>query len=1023
MKLKVLIGIGLSIAALGVAGVIIIQPWEILAVRANTQTVLSIANPEDNAVVPVHANIPVIAEVHSRSGIRELKLWVNDQLWGERSYADNPQVLQEIWGWTPSGDGLFHLRLQAINGFNETVDSDVTVVVATLAADIRFPYEFTSQGGETLEELAERFQTDPDAIAATNPTIDLSTVLMPDLDLIIPVPVPNGPLSGPESGLPPIQPRSPGSSPPPGAGEGSRAGSGEGGGEESPGNRDGDEGSPVSLSQVDLPIHPGFEINQGILLPNYPVDKLYLYMSIAGSSWQRLPPEDQTFLDPSQAGFDLKDHFPVPGQAEAFTPIPYLAQAWGWVGPQLIYLGEESGTFMQDLSGFPLLIMTQTRLDIIGRIRDDVEYVSEWTIPEPIPDYYQGLVQGFRWSSAIDGVTGGLYQVSLQPFTPSSGLLPPGLLLAKLVPGPKVVKQSSAFPGLPDEISIKPAKFSIDFGKFIELPEDDSKGNGFIDTLIDAINAASDTYQALVGNAQQLEIGTQQGLVLSTEPQFKWGPQTFYVRIIPIIDKKFDMEASNTVVVRYGPPQIEPISTELGGAYEVEVVSFTPYLPANSNYAACMVAKVDINICTSNVSEYQATGVLPDPVCQTYWPKGSLSCGCPGVQCDTSGGGCGWDPFCHLGNFLEAGANFVKDFVGEIVAVYNDFKDAVVGFVADLGCSALSGEANSVCKGLVNLGVNVALTSLGIPPEIPDFEKLMDEGLEYALETAVSQLTGCDETCQAAIKKGLEILADPEKALDEGLNVGIEFAKEQLEKQGIPCDSTCQGLMKSAVNGELDGGKVLDQAFEEAAQQAAQYIKDQGYECGSACESVIRAQLKNGADALNLGQTGLPKGQASSWWEPHPRALEQRAVLTLRVTRRPETAAVPDEHLEGCSLSIYNQASNMYLDQTISGKLFEGVGVGIPILEPGNALSIPIVLNRSPWHLPPSFSAQTPPGEIIAATLSEPFYGEWSALYFGSSATFDLSGNFFLTFDPSGSSIGLPCVEQNSWSSPMPSGQ
>ena len=39
-----------------------------------------------------------------------------------------------------------------------------------------------------------------------------------------------------------------------------------------------------------------------------------------------------------------------------------------------------------------------------------VSYESEWTIPSPIPGYYAGFNQGFRWTTAVPGVVGGIYQ-------------------------------------------------------------------------------------------------------------------------------------------------------------------------------------------------------------------------------------------------------------------------------------------------------------------------------------------------------------------------------------------------------------------------------------------------------------------------------------------------------------------------------------------------------------------------------------------------------------------------------------
>ena len=47
---------------------------------------------------------------------------------------------------------------------------------------------------------------------------------------------------------------------------------------------------------------------------------------------------------------------------------------------------------------------------------------------------------------------------------------------------------------------------------------------------------------------------------------------------------------------------------------------------------------------------------------------------------------------------------------------------------------------------------------MGVPPTIPNFDKLMSEGQEYLVETAIQEVKDqgypCDSACEAAIKAG-----------------------------------------------------------------------------------------------------------------------------------------------------------------------------------------------------------------------------------------------------------------------------
>lgn len=985
----------LAIAVLGglAIGLLIWKPWQTAELNRASRTVLTLSQPPEGAVVPLHSTVGVAGEGLSTPGFTRVELWVNDQLWAEREFPEPTTALQEFWSWTPSGEGQHKLLLRATDSQGRTVQSNRLTLIALQEADVRFPLPFEARGGESVAGLARAFETDPQAILDSNPGLNSSSPLAPGQQITIPVPVPNSPPAAPENGQPAAPPSQPLPDQPAPAGD----------------SQPGD--AQVNLAQIDLPLPPGFEIKNGLLIPKFPVDNLYLYASLAGSPWQRLPADPDAFLLPTSGVYDLAGLIPPEALAGLPRPTPFELEAWGWTGGQLVYLGREGGVLGENQTFLYPGYITATHLEIIGRIRDQVTYESEWTIPSPVEGYYQGYSQGFRWSSAAGNVAGGIWQISSKPF--SAGLLwTPDVVASGKVPPPKVVMKDAGFPFPATEEKLVPSKFTVDFAKFIDIPEEDLPSK----TLFELIQQAM--------QPQQIELHR----VLDINSLL---PTTFYVRVIPISKDKQLLEPSNTVVVRYGPPEQIPVNAQTGSLYDARAISFQPYLPADASYASCMLLTKPIQTCTETQPsswDELMKGIIPgsepfepEVTCQTIWPAGSQSCGCPGVSCESSDSGCGWNVACHLANGAEALGGLASDFLTWVAKTYNDIKNSVVDFVGDIGCAGFSGDAKAACKTAINAGVNIGLASLGIPPELPEFDKLLEQGLEYAVQTAIAEVTGCDPLCQDAIRKGLELLAHPDKLIDEGLDYGLQLAQDELEKKGITCDDFCQGVVKDAVKGDLDAGKYLDQALTHAAQEAADYLNSEGIPCDQACEATIKQQLKAGADSFNIGPYGTAGNQPPNLWKPHPRALEQPAVLTVRVTRRVETAGIPAADIERCGLSIYNHATNTVGGTPVDGKLFEAIGLDIPAIEPGEIMDIPILLTRSPWNPPPgfTFSNSSPPGVIIGA-LSEIDVGQWSMLYYGSQATFNFSGPYFLTTSSEGQSIGLPCVSGDSYQTAMP---
>ncbi|HMO53699.1 MAG TPA: hypothetical protein PJ994_04280, partial [Tepidiformaceae bacterium] len=82
--------------------------------------------------------------------------------------------------------------------------------------------------------------------------------------------------------------------------------------------------------------------------------------------------------------------------------------------------------------------------------------------------------------------------------------------------------------------------------------------------------------------------------------------------------------------------------------------------------------------------------------------------------------------------FLEAIVNFVVGVVNWVSKTYAAIKDTVV----KLAASALNPPCNETCVGTI---LDAGLVAMGIPPSLPNFDQLMNEGLDYLAEQAVAQ--------------------------------------------------------------------------------------------------------------------------------------------------------------------------------------------------------------------------------------------------------------------------------------------
>jgi len=992
----------LLIAALFMVGVlvaaaVILRPWEIASVRRQAQTQHIFALSLSDSAIPLHSTASIPIEISSDAGVEEIQLWVNSQIWAEERLDPPQRIVRREWDWTPSGEGQHELILRYTEIDGQTTTSPPVDVYVLSSLDVYFPVDYETQQGDTLAGISDRYNTPLPLLLESNPEIDRSSEqpLEPGTTLLVPVAIPNAPPVMPESGEAPAPPAK--------------------ALEEFIPTSQLRPSQPGQATNANLPpeaLFPGFRIVGDKLETPVPVDRLYFYYRLDDGAWQRGPADPDAFFLPDGDGlFDVSLELDLEALQTLPDPVPLEIEVWGWEGANLIFLG-----LYRDMVGGPQGPLTwPPRETQLKALEYNESGSSIYSTIINISGDQPTLRREFEWSSRAPDAGYVLWQVSSLPFDNPEAA--------------NYILHAGERPG-------RAGEFSLNFRDYFRTFSGDS-GDG---SLLGAISGAiQDTRNALFGSSTP-----EQAL-------YPFVPNTFYVRVIPMTDSGPAGKPSNTVMVQFTPAGV-PVETAgplEGPVYDAQILEFVPYRAADPAYSACFVTNKDIQHCrtsdttlTFDDTEDFFSGdfeIEVEEECTTLAYEGTLSCGCPGVPCETEDEGCGWNPFCYLGKGVEALGSALKAGYDWIAENYND----AVAFVkelaaklnplciqAKLAADAVGGETvtaddvDAVCKAVADIAVTALMAYFGLPPSLPEYDKLVNEGLDYAIGVATSEMGfECNKQCRDLIKKGFKSVTSGENLLQAGLEMGADVAAEELEEIGIDCDQKCKDLITEGVQGKATSGQLTDVALDQATDQIVNALNEEDYDCGAECEERIRNALEQGKAIGDFAANSAGAGQQPEpWYVPHPLATEQQAVLRIEIFRRWESAEVPDADVAKCNLAIFNQASNAHFSQPVEGKLFSDEGLELPVLEPGDSMVIPVVLERVPWFMPEGLSWEPGPGigNAIVGALIDPDYGSWQAFYRGSQITIEATGPQFLTLDGQGGLVSLPCISTDSYNTIIP---
>lgn len=374
-----------------------------------------------------------------------------------------------------------------------------------------------------------------------------------------------------------------------------------------------------------------------------------------------------------------------------------------------------------------------------------------------------------------DGV---LWQVSLHPFSGALDPLdpsPPGMLASG-----QAKCDSPAY-----------CTFKVDFSEFIPAPPAPQKeglkkvawSSQAMGTLFEAVpllQLAQGVAQSKTGSpapasssASPVLGSASMGSGSPVSAFFHTPPKEYYFRAVPMNGDALLGPDSNTVVLRWNGPYDgqDPDNIKLVDCTKTpEDPKCKEYLPKPPNYTVAILSyngwipPVDGHTGCFIVTE-TTTALLYTGAKITYTAGQKL---CPPKPKEPS--------------FLESLVNFVVDAVNWVANTYAKLKDAVIDFVSQFVPAALCDKS---CIGTL---LDIGLAALGIPPSLPNFDQLMDQGLEYLASTAVESI-GVPKEIQDLAAGPVKDIAIEEfqdaakEQIKDGIKAGIKEMQKSLSSQ------------------------------------------------------------------------------------------------------------------------------------------------------------------------------------------------------------------------------------------------
>ena len=517
--------------------------------------------------------------------------------------------------------------------------------------------------------------------------------------------------------------------------------------------------------QIQFPIgscpSPGVDNNQLPDLNQAQLDLLdlaYFYYAFNGRGYQRYPQNPEVFLIPSEYPTPLVKLIEGLTSSSQIPVSTADVVVWGWDGGTLVNLG----AYHLDIDDSLLTVC-----NLGTGCQGDAASGFRSTYGELASDEEEQLRE-FYWSTTAPGTTGLLWQISTTPFSQDHSPHPQGLVGAGCATGSLI------------------GSFQVDF-------------------------ASLDNYLPAPSGCGDFSMPWLETTHFSWENiLYPYSEIRYFIRYTPMAGNQPSGKPSNTVEIlaKPGETELEPVIVDhLPDIYDVEIQSFSPVRQLDPKYWGCVHI---LGLHYDTLWAYYR-GLLP----QKWYPDASVTALVTNIYYQID--------YAYQNNLIICPSPYNKpessvlsdwgsmsmEGLGElwdtVVGAFNALKADIVNFAAS-AINKLGISCDSDCKEGLMVGLEIGIAYFtGIPPNLPEFKEMKEQGIEYAIELAAAEAgIPCPEDCQEVLRQGLEDVVDSvEKRNNQPGCVDANWA-QLLGKNplclppGVETEAVLEGVSKPA---------------------------------------------------------------------------------------------------------------------------------------------------------------------------------------------------------------------------------
>ncbi|TAK12011.1 MAG: LysM domain-containing protein [Anaerolineae bacterium] len=487
----------------------------------------------------------------------------------------------------------------------------------------------------------------------------------------------------------------------------------------------------------------GLSLEGGLLDVPTTYSATYLYVSVDGGEHQRIPSDPDDFVSPSADGYDFAPFLDELNISTWGNPVLLTFEAWGWKDGQVGLIGKGEGQITVGTGLRTFAASPGTSTLEISKLSQHSD-VSPWVMTTGIYAH----TWEFKWSSQIPGVTEGKLQISLVPFGSGAAANPTGLVA---------------------EQTVSIGVFTFDFSKILPAaaPTVVNVEAQSLPPVIDLNPVAVGAYPGAQSESEETEtIGFNVLLIKALLDQ----TVNYYIRVIPTANQQPIGQPSNSVVGQYDPVAAGNIEIDLTQpekiepVYQATIIEYAPPDYEDPNRWGCVVVVAHDDAILSkspNGAAWKAAMPIGKEMCPKAYSGAAKSA---------------WE------QFSEDILGGLKSVFNAVAGIYNDIKS----FAINLALQALPcGPVESVCKMVVTAAVDYGLASVGLPPNLPDFDKFVDAAkgdiVDIATEEALKNSpVPCDAICEQALRAGIEAAIDKGLETIKNTSIAPSCVSEQI---------------------------------------------------------------------------------------------------------------------------------------------------------------------------------------------------------------------------------------------------